>query len=116
MLAEVSRPPNYLRQLDNHVDFLLGPGAVAAGTQSADPHRDHIVYAVKVAARKGVPGIKRPSPLPPPWSIAIIRQALAADTPRAFRRRCWCAIAAPVQQTVSPLLAHTNSQGRPRTV
>jgi hypothetical protein len=25
---------------------------------------------------------------PPPWSIMIIRQALAANAPRAFRRRC----------------------------
>ena len=37
MLAEVSRPPNYLRQFDNHVDFLFGPGAVAAGTQAHRP-------------------------------------------------------------------------------
>jgi hypothetical protein len=29
---------------------------------------------------------------PPPWSIAIIRLALAADAPRAFRRRCSSAI------------------------
>jgi len=47
MLAEVSRPPNYLRQLDNHVAFLLGPGAVAAGTQSADPPRGHISLSVE---------------------------------------------------------------------
>jgi hypothetical protein len=30
--------------------------------------------------------------------FAIIRQALAADAPRAFRRRCWSAIGARVRQ------------------
>jgi len=34
-----------------------------------------------------------------PGRFAIIRQALAAEFYRAFHRRCWCAIAAPVQQT-----------------
>ena len=35
-----------------------------------------------------------PRRFPPPWSIAIICQALAADAPRAFRRRCLFATAA----------------------
>jgi hypothetical protein len=33
------------------------------------------------------------APLPAAWSVVIIRQALAADAPRAFHRRCLCAIA-----------------------
>ena len=35
-----------------------------------------------------------PRRFPPPWSIAIIRQALAADAPRAFHRRCSSVIGA----------------------
>jgi hypothetical protein len=29
---------------------------------------------------------------PPPWSIAIIRQVLVGDAPRAFHRRCLGAV------------------------
>ena len=35
------------------------------------------------------------TPTPTPWPVLpAIRQALAADAPRAFRRRCWSAITA----------------------
>jgi NADH:ubiquinone oxidoreductase subunit H len=82
----------------------------AAAARSGD--RDYA--PAKFTGRPG-PALIGVQPLPTALA-SIIRPARDDDILSAFRRRCSFATVAPTLQMVSPLLAHTNSQGRPRTV